>query len=152
MKFAANATPALALLNHLGMSTSASVQRKRRAPELRVLVVDDEPLIRRTIVELLTRDGHSADSASNGIEGLDKLRAGAFDVVITDRTMPHMTGDELAAEIKRASPEMPVIMLTGWAETMTAAGEHPAGVDVLVGKPPTIESIRRALDEAPLAR
>ena len=133
------------------MTTGAEMNGQRRSARLRILVVEDEPLLRATIIELLTWDGHVTDGASNGREGLTKLMAGSFDLVITDRKMPEMTGDQLAAEIKRLSPDKPVIMLTGMAESMAAAGERPAGVRVVVGKPATIESIRRAVDEASLA-
>ena len=56
-----------------------------------------------------------------------------------------MAGDELAAAVRSAAPDMPIIMLTGFGEMMTDAGERPADVDFVLGKPVTLSDLRRAL-------
>ena len=71
---------------------------------LRVLVVEDEPLVREVVSVYLHEDGHSVETAGNGREGLEKFKGGAFDVVLTDRAMPEMNGDQLAAQIKLLNP------------------------------------------------
>ena len=71
--------------------------------------------------------------------------SGRFDLIVTDRAMPEMGGDELAAAIERLSPNTPVIMLTGFGDLMEAKGEHPAGVDVVVGKPVTLDALADAI-------
>lgn len=114
---------------------------------LRVLVVDDEMMMRRMLSDYLSDDGHTVETAENGREGLAKFRAGAFDVVMTDRAMPKMSGDQLTAEIKQISPNQPVIMLTGFGELMRTARERPAGVDLVVGKPVTPTALRQAIAE-----
>jgi CheY-like chemotaxis protein len=67
-----------------------------RARRLRVLVVDDEAVVRKSISDVLAADGHTVDSASNGLEGLEKVAEAWFDLVITDRAMPEMSGDQFA--------------------------------------------------------
>jgi PAS domain S-box-containing protein len=112
---------------------------------LRVLVVEDEPMVRMGVVAQLGSQGHVVDSAANGREALDKFMSGRFDLIVTDRAMPEMGGDELAASIERLSPDTPVIMLTGFGDLMEAKGEHPAGVDVVVGKPVTLDALTDAI-------
>lgn len=112
---------------------------------LRVLLVDDEPLVRQVVSELLMADGHTVDVAANGREGLERFRPDEFDLVITDRAMPELGGDQLAAAVKQHTPAMPVIMLTGFGEMMQTGQEHPDGVDLVLNKPVTLTSLRQAL-------
>jgi signal transduction histidine kinase/ActR/RegA family two-component response regulator len=114
---------------------------------LHVLVVDDEERLRAVAVAYLTGDGHTVETAVDGVAGLARFLAGAFDLVITDQAMPGMTGDQLALAIKAASPTTPVIMMTGLGDLMEATGERPSGVDTVVSKPATLEELRRALAE-----
>jgi signal transduction histidine kinase len=112
---------------------------------LRVLVVDDNPTVRELVIAYLAIDGHTVDSATSGREGLEKFRAGHYDLVLTDRAMPEMGGDQMAAAVKRLAPRKPVIMLTGFGDMMQAADENPAGVDVVLSKPVTRSKLREAL-------
>ena len=119
---------------------------------LRVLIVDDEPMVRQLITEYLTGDGHTVETASNGIQALDKFRKGTFDLVVTDRAMPEMSGDQLAAAIKAASPGTPVILLTGFGDIMMAKDEKPPSVDLIVAKPVTVGGLREAVAQVMAAR
>ena len=119
--------------------------RVDRARRLRVLVVDDEPLVRAAVIEQLSSQGHTVETASNGLEGLDKFLSGQFDLVVTDRAMPEMGGDQLATAIKQVAPDRPIIMLTGFGDLMDARGEKPTGVDVVVGKPVTFDALQGAI-------
>ena len=112
---------------------------------LHVLVVDDDPTVRELVIAYLASDGHTVDTATSGREGLEKFRAGHYDLVMTDRAMPEMGGDQMAAAVKRLAPHKPVIMLTGFGDMMQAAGENPAGVDVVLSKPVTRSRLREAL-------
>ena len=118
-----------------------------QAPSFRILVVDDEPLTGKVIGEYLKLDGHTVEIAGNGGGGLETFRKGHFDLVIVDRAMPDMSGDQVASTIKALSPTTPIIMLTGFGSMMDAADEKPASVDLVVGKPVTIADLRRALME-----
>jgi CheY-like chemotaxis protein len=97
---------------------------------------------------VLAADGHTVDSAGNGVEGLDKVTSGWFDLVITDRAMPEMSGDQFAVAVKRMLPGKPIVMLTGFGELMAARGERPTGVDVVVSKPVTRSELQRAVAQA----
>ena len=113
--------------------------------QLRILVVEDETIVRMGVVAQLSSEGHVVETATNGREGLDMFMLGRFDLVVTDRAMPVMGGDELAASIEQLSPDTPVIMLTGFGDLMAAKGEQPAGVDAVVGKPVTLDALAKAI-------
>lgn len=138
------------------VAISLPLDRHPRAPEapqpareaggpLRILVVEDEPMVREVISAYLEEDQHTITLAENGRDGLDKYLAGTFDLVLTDRAMPEMNGDELAVEIRKVNPAQPVVLLTGFGELMASAGEKPPGVDLVVGKPFNMTSLRNAL-------
>ena len=112
---------------------------------LHVLVVDDDPTVRELIATYLTSDGHTVEVATSGREGLEKFQTDRYDIVMTDRAMPEMGGDQMAAAVKKLAPHKPVIMLTGFGDMMQAADEHPAGVDVVLSKPVMRSKLREAL-------
>jgi DNA-binding response OmpR family regulator len=112
---------------------------------LRILVVEDEPAVRRVLVEYLTVDGHTVEMADNGHAGWEIFLTSRFDLVVTDRALPQMSGDQLAVAIKERSPTTPVILLTGLGDLMITMGEHSAEVDLVLGKPLTANRLRRAI-------
>jgi signal transduction histidine kinase len=116
-----------------------------RLRPLRVLIVDDDPVISELIAEYLAGDGHTAERAASGREGLEKFRGGGFDLVVTDRAMPEMSGDQMAAAAKRIAPDVPVLMLTGFGDMMQVSGEKPKDVDFILGKPVTHARLREVL-------
>jgi CheY-like chemotaxis protein len=115
---------------------------------MHVLVIDDEESVRGVIAECLLADGHKVDLADGPGAGLRKIRAGRYDLIITDRAMPEMSGDQLAVQARRMAPGVPILMLTGFGDFMNAADEHPVGVDVVVSKPVTIDALRQAIATA----
>ncbi len=116
---------------------------------LRVLVVDDEPAVREVLTVCLWEDGHTVDTASDGQEGLAKIQGGGkWDIVLTDRAMPRMNGDQLAAEIRKIEPDMPIVLVTGFGDIMGDVGDQPELVDVVVRKPFTLASIRTGIAKA----
>ena len=125
---------------------SGSQEEEPLSPSQRVLVVDDDPAVLQLISTYLTTDGHFFETATDGQRGLEGFRAGRFDLVVVDKAMPGMNGDELAIAIKQLAPHMPVIMLTGFGDSMQVSGEQPAGVDVIVNKPVTLGQFRDALE------
>jgi CheY-like chemotaxis protein len=117
---------------------------------LRLLLVDDDPVMLKTLSETLALDGHGVTIAGGGQAGIDALQAArsgghAFDVVITDLGMPYVDGRRVAAAAKEIDPDMPVIMLTGWGQRLVADGEIPAHVDQVLAKPPKLQALRAAL-------
>ena len=113
---------------------------------LRILVVDDESWSRTHLAKQLVADGHMVDTAASGREGLEKFLGGIFDVVVTDRAMPDMSGEELAEAVKRHNPEKPVILATGFVDSATLGKQGDRqNIDVVVSKPIALGDIRRAL-------
>ena len=83
---------------------------------LRILVVDDEPAIHEVVGLFLEGESVALSFASNGGEALGRLLERDFDLVITDRNMPIMGGDELAAQVRKIAPQMPILLISGHAE------------------------------------
>lgn len=119
---------------------------------LRVLCIDDEPMLRELLKEALECDGHSVETAEGGAAGIQTFstfcRQGEpFDVVITDLGMPLIDGRQVARDIKGESPATPVLMLTGWGSFMKEEGDIPVHVDGIISKPPRVDDLRFALQE-----
>ena len=112
---------------------------------LRVMVVDDQPILSQLVCEYLQDDLHLVETASSGSEALVKFRATDFDLVITDRLMSEMTGEELAVRIKQTKPQTPVILLTGYAADPVPGEKHPEAVDLVLEKPVSRSALRKAL-------
>jgi CheY-like chemotaxis protein len=108
---------------------------------LNILCIDDEPLVRELIKEMLERDGHSVEVSDGGQSGLDEFRL----AVITDLGMPYVDGRQVAKAIKLESPKTPVVMLTGWGAFMKDDGDAPTQVDSILSKPPRSKDLREVL-------
>lgn len=122
------------------------------ARTLNILVVDDQPIIRDVVQEQLIEDGHRVDTASDGADALDKFRAaGNYDLLITDQSMPGMSGEELAQQVKTFCPAAPVILLTGFGGG-SADDDCPPGIDLVLGKPATMVELRRAVVQVTMGR
>jgi CheY-like chemotaxis protein len=120
------------------------------APRLRVLVVDDDPLVAKVLRDTLKADGHDVATANGGQAGIDAFLdaqkgSNPFEVVMTDLGMPYVDGRKVAGAVKAASPATPVILLTGWGQSLLAEGDMPAHVDRLLSKPPRMADLREAL-------
>ncbi|PWB82257.1 MAG: hypothetical protein C3F08_00070 [Candidatus Methylomirabilota bacterium] len=112
---------------------------------LRVLVIDDMLLIGETIQDLLRGLGHDVELVKSGEAGLACLETGRFDLVITDLSMPGMSGWDVAAAVKARRPSCPVIMVTGWAEEVEPEMVARSGVDLVLTKPFTVAQLSQAL-------
>lgn len=112
---------------------------------MHILVVEDEPLVREVLSLYLGEDDHKVTMAQNGREALELFEKGTFDLILTDRAMPEMNGDQLAQEIKKRKSDQRVVLLTGYGDMMNSANERPAGVDKIVSKPFTLDSLRQAI-------
>lgn len=98
------------------------------------------------IAEYLRQEGHTTQIAANGREGWSQFCAGRFDLVITDRAMPEMNGDQLAAAIKQVAPQVPILLLTGFGDLMTGMGAAPPCVDHVASKPIAATGLRAIID------
>ncbi len=112
---------------------------------LHVLVVDDEPAVLDFTATALHADGHRIAAARDGMEALARIKDVRFDLIVTDRAMPRMNGDQLAAAVRLARPDTKIILLTGFGEVMAAQGEMPDHVDLVVSKPVTVTQLRAAV-------
>jgi len=89
-------------------------------PTYKVLIVDDDPFIRRLISSILILKGHQCEEANDGMEALEKFTKNPFDAVITDIRMPRMDGIELTRELLKLQPALPIIVMTGCQDAMTS--------------------------------
>ena len=131
------------------------------APEpqapLRILVVDDDPVLLKSLREVLEAEGHAVTTANGGEEGIEAFRSacgagGGFCVVITDLGMPRVDGRQVATTVKATSAATPVIMLTGWGRRLAGESEKPPNVDCMLSKPPQLRELRAALHAVSQAR
>lgn len=134
-----------------GMIDGTPLVERLVAPRgLRILVVDDDPLLLRSMGDILEAEGHVPVLANGGMVGIDLFMKSLedqkpFSVVFTDLGMPRVDGRKVAAAIKQAEPTMPIIMLTGWGERLVTEGGRPKDVDMVVSKPPKVSELREAL-------
>lgn len=115
----------------------------------RILLVDDERILVEMGRLILERLGYEVESRTNSVEALVLFRADPdrFDLIITDLTMPKITGEELATEMKKIKPDIPIILCTGFSESITEARLTAAGIDVLVRKPVLKRDIAKVIRE-----
>jgi DNA-binding NtrC family response regulator len=101
----------------------------------RVLVVDDEPLMRKLVRGILVREGYSVALAQCGEEAMEKLGRTNFDIVISDLCMPEFDGFDLLTSIKKTWPQLSVVVMTGFGDARTADEARRLGADEYVTKP-----------------
>ena len=126
----------------------------------RILVVDDQEMMRDSLAATLVREGHEVVAAGDGAAAVARLSGGGrgerFDLLVTDLKMPRMTGIELLAEAKRLRPEMPVVLMTAFATVATAVEAMKLGAYDYIQKPFDGEEIKllveRTLDHSRLAK
>jgi signal transduction histidine kinase/ActR/RegA family two-component response regulator len=135
-------------------SESNSTIRTEFRPQqpLRILVIDDDPIILKSLRDTLEGDGHLVEVADGGQRGIDAFRAAnersePFAAVITDLGMPHMDGRTVANAIKSVRSQTSVILLTGWGHRMVAENDMPQNVDRVLSKPPKLATLRSVLAE-----
>ena len=114
------------------------------AARYQILLVDDEPLVCKTMTTVLGLDGHHVTITNSAEKALACFQPGKFDIVITDFSMPTMTGLELAIAIKAQAPRQPIILLTAYAERFRSQPPLPA-IDRIMDKPLHIAELRAAI-------
>jgi CheY-like chemotaxis protein len=110
---------------------------------VRVLVVDDEEMVRSIVTQLLSLNDHEVDRASSGSEALSMFEHSHYDIVFTDFGMPEMTGAELARRLRERAPDLPVILLTGYTDTEEAVDD----VDDILSKPFKLEELEATIQK-----
>ncbi len=115
---------------------------------LRVLLVDDEPRVLTMLTAMLSADGHHVEAADNGELAVEKFASspGAFDVVITDGSMPGLNGYELASVIKQRDARTWVVLISGF--NLVKESDRPREIDAVLSKPVGIGALRAVLQQA----
>lgn len=132
------------------MDKTMEMQSLDDLPRIQILVIDDDPILLKSLTDTLETDGHVIVAADGGEKGIlafqSFLKQGKpFGLVITDLGMPYVDGHKVAAEIKRHSLNTPVILLTGWGQQLIDKGGVLPNVDRVLAKPPKIKEIREAI-------
>jgi DNA-binding NtrC family response regulator len=115
----------------------------------RILVVDDESHVAETLRDVLEYQGFATEIAQNGKEALDRLMGGVyFDLIITDMVMPEMDGLELLKHVRQLNKDLPVIVLTGYADFERGFAAIKEGVSHFMSKPFSVRLLIDAVDDA----
>jgi CheY-like chemotaxis protein len=118
--------------------------QKDTPPRKRILLVEDERIVREMVKLLLSQDGFTVVEANNGAEALGLFVQGQFDLVMTDFEMPFVKGNELALKIRQLAPRQPIVMMTGY--------RHAPGpgnpVDAIIDKPFDYDMLREVMAQA----
>lgn len=142
----------------LPLADVKAVQPKLPPPESpqrgyeRILLVDDEEVITRMLQQILEHLGYKVTARTSSLETLELFRRSpeSFDLVITDMTMPSMTGSDLAKEMISIRPDIPILIATGFSETVTPEKIASAGIKGYIRKPVSVaemaKTIRQVLD------
>lgn len=122
----------------------------------RILIIDDERSIRNTLKEVLEYENFEVDEAADGIEGLEKFKQHAYQLVFCDIKMPRMDGIEVLSEMGKVNPDVPVIMISGHGNIETAVEATKLGAFDFLPKPPDLNrlliTVRNALDKQHLVK
>ena len=115
--------------------------------KIKILLIEDEQDIRESYLDMLNFIGLEADSAENGIIGLQKLEQSSFDIVMTDLNMPEMDGMETLRRIKKKNKEIEVIVITGFATIENAISAMKQGAFDYITKPVSFEHVKIVLNK-----
>ncbi|MBZ9763752.1 response regulator [Mesorhizobium sp. CA8] len=116
----------------------------------KLLIVEDDESVRTLAARALERDGHNVTIATDGAQGLDRIRQarGGFDLVVSDIRMPEMDGIEMATAAAREFPAMRIMLMTGYADQRERAEELNGIILDVVQKPFTLAEIRGRVGKA----
>ena len=120
----------------------------------RILIAEDDDVVRAFVVRALGGDGHDIIEAADGVTALDALKrsSGKFDLLLSDVKMPGMDGVALALATGRDHPDIPIMLMTGYAEQRERAHRLDAFVHDVIAKPFSVEQIKGAVREALVQR
>lgn len=127
-----------------GSSAAAQAQKEKK----QVLLIDDEPMVLSSVQRALERLGYKVSAFRDPEEALDAFRSKPrdFDLIVTDQTMPRVTGAQLAGEVMRVRPDVPVILCTGFSEVISEQEAKDMGIRELIMKPATTKDLGEALN------
>ncbi len=111
---------------------------------MRILVVDDEPMVQLLLSQTLEEAGHVVDIATNGADALELLRTHTYDLLFTDVHMPRLSGIDLVRAVRQSRPRMPIIVMDSYPD-LFAESDVGAEAFALLAKPFDLCEVRRAL-------
>jgi len=118
------------------------------SPKANILVIDDELIVLESCNRILSEDGYNVQAVQIGKVGLQRLRKGNFDIVITDLKMPDISGMEVLKRIMKYHPDMAVVIITGYSTVETAVEAMKLGAYDYIPKPFTPEELEEAMSKA----
>ncbi|MBW1721896.1 MAG: response regulator [Deltaproteobacteria bacterium] len=110
-----------------------------------ILIIEDDPDVLAMLIKHLEYLGYEVISASDGMEGLKKLEAGGYDLVITDIVMPYVSGVGVVTALKEKNPDLPVIAITGYGREPEAAAIEKRA-DLVLAKPVRIADLKQHIE------
>jgi DNA-binding NtrC family response regulator len=122
----------------------------------KILIIEDEAAIRRVLVKILSEesDTYQVEEAEDGLEGIEKIKARDYDLILCDIKMPKMDGVEVLEAVKKIKPEIPIVMISGHGDLDTAVNTMRMGAFDYISKPPDLNrllnTVRIALDRKEL--
>jgi CheY-like chemotaxis protein len=114
----------------------------------RILVAEDEAPVREFVVRALEHAGHEVTSVGDGQRAVETLITKHFDLLVTDIVMPEMDGITLALKVSKERPDMPILMMTGYAAERQRAHNLDALIHKVISKPFSLTDLLEAVDEA----
>ena len=121
---------------------------KAKNKDIRILVVDDEPMMSDSLRQHLTEEGYTVDVSSSGTQAIDLFDGGAYHLVICDLQLPDMDGLELLRHMKDARPATEVIVVTGYGSVQAAVEAIKSGAFYFVEKPFDFEELSPLVEKA----
>jgi two-component system response regulator MprA len=125
-----------------------------RSPHARLLIVDDEQLIRELYARVLSLEGYEVETVDDGVAALERLAEGEFDLVLTDREMPRLDGASMTLTLRSAGSRIPVIMISGLTAPLSMAVTRQ--FSAILPKPArhaeVVAAVGQALGRAPARR
>lgn len=137
----------LPALSEVRRAAGAAVSALPRGQGERILFVDDEPCICRVIKEMLERLGYVVDTETNPANALAAVRASrtAYSLVVTDLTMPGISGIQLAEQLLALQPDLPIVLVSGNVSDLTANQAVEMGIREVLNKPFSMETLSRVI-------
>ena len=128
--------------------SAESLQNVRPRPGQgeRILLVDDDPDARESLMRRLTRRGYQVDTVEGASQALDALQKDCFDLMLLDHNMPGMTGLEMLPKVKEIRPDVPIIMITAYGDADTRRKATEGGAIGLLTKPIDFTLLRSEID------
>ncbi|MDA8172524.1 MAG: response regulator [Nitrospiraceae bacterium] len=118
----------------------------------RILIVDDDPVVREVLQEIIAGIGHRPEAAKDGLDGLRKASENEYDIIFTDLKMPGLGGMDFLKEVKKGNPGVSVVVITGYPTVEAAVSAMKEGADDFITKPFNIDSIQSIINRLAGAR